>query len=329
MWLVLGVMVAAAPLAALIYLATLNGKFRLKRSLKIEASADLVFATIIDLKSWPEWSPWLMHEPGTRLSYSENYQAEGGYYSWDGERVGAGKVSHVSINPVTSIKQQIEFLRPFKSINTINWGFETSDRHCIVSWEMSGSLPFLFRFMTRKTEAMIGRDYELGLALLNGYMNATAAHPELAFIGREDLEDFSYWAIPCNGNLRQLETARRSGIETLRGTEAGTAGLALMLYHRFDPDASQFQTEIAIPISNNTPQSNYIQREFTGGRYFQMTLHGDHQFLPLAWYALRSHCRIHKIKFDKRRPALEIYHDDPSKVSDSNQIATSLYLPIK
>ena len=60
-----------------------------------------------------------------------------------------------------------------------------------------------------------------------------------------------------------------------------------------------------------------------------MTLRGAHAFLPLAWHALGCHCRMHKIKIDKSRPALEIYHDDPATTDDSNQVTTVIYLPIR
>ena len=42
---------------------------------------------------------------------------------------------------------------------------------------MSGKMPFLFRFMAKRMEPMIGRDFELGLALLGGYLNAAIPHP--------------------------------------------------------------------------------------------------------------------------------------------------------
>lgn len=328
MWVIAAVMVAIL-LAGLIYLVCLDGNFRIKRSLEIEAPLDSVFAAIVDFKSWPAWSPWLMHEPDAEITYSENYPAEGGFYSWNGKAVGAGKLTHLQITPATSIRQQIEFQHPFKSVNQISWAFENRQANCLVTWEMHGRMPFLFRFMAKKMEPMIGRDYELGLALLNGYLNANAPHPACTFAGREDLQDFSYWAIPCNGNRRQLETARRSSTESLRAAAGGSTGLALTLYHRFNPLASHFQTEVAIPINDHTPQSNYTRREFKGGRYFKMTLQGDHRFLPLGWFALSSHCRMHKIKLDRARPALEIYHDDSDEVADSNQISSALYIPIK
>jgi uncharacterized protein YndB with AHSA1/START domain len=104
MWLMLAIVIAI-PLAAVIYLATLDGSFRVKRSLEIEAPAEAVFAAIVDLRSWPEWSPWMMHEPDAALVYSDDFQQEGGHYSWDGKVVGAGKLTHLSFKPHSRVVQ--------------------------------------------------------------------------------------------------------------------------------------------------------------------------------------------------------------------------------
>jgi len=328
MWALLAV-IAVLALAALIYLACLDGGFRVRRSLEIEAPGEQVFAAVVDLKSWPQWSPWLLHEPDAELIYSDNYQAEGGYYSWAGKVVGAGKLTHLEIRPYRSIHQQIEFLKPFKAVNRVDWEFEKQGDKTLVSWEITGKMPFLFRFMARRMEPLIGRDYDLGLALLGGYLNRTMAHPVLTIAGPEELESFGYWAIPCIGNLRQLEASRRGSIETLRSNAAARIGLSLTLYHRFDPFAAQFQAEIAVPVNDNAPPSNYQLRRFAGGHYFKMTLQGDLRFLPLGWYALASHCRMHRIKNDTKRPALEIYQVDPGTSLDGNQTVTTLYLPIR
>jgi len=328
MWILAG-LIGSILLAALIYLAGQKGRLRVDRSLEIDATVEAVFDTVLDLKSWPLWSPWLMHEPDARIDYSDKVNVEGGYFLWDGKVIGAGKVTHLEIRPGRAIHQQIEFQRPFKLVNQVEWEFEKIGTRTLVTWGMHGKMPFLWRFMAKRMESMIARDYELGLALLGGYLNEATAHPQLDFIGDEELEQFHYWAIPCNGNLRQLEAARRSSIETLRSSPASQIGLSLTLYHQFDPLGVQFQAEIAVPIGDNTPLSNYRQRNFDGGHYFKMTLHGDHRFLPLAWHALTSHCRLHKIKTEPTRPALEIYHQDPAEVDDSNQQVTTLFLPIR
>jgi hypothetical protein len=323
------VILAVALLAGLAYLARLDGRFRVERKFELDAPAQFAFEAIADFKSWPEWSPWLLHEPDAEIGFSDDCRQAGGYYSWNGKRLGAGKLTHLELQPHSRIEQQIEFLRPFRATNRIGWSFEKLGEKTLVSWEMSGRMPFLMRFMAAKMEPVIGRDFELGLARLNGYVNADAEHPSIEFGDAEELEDFSYWSIPSNGNLRQLETARPAALEALVRAADGKTGLGLTLYHRFDPLAGEIRAEIAIPVGAATPASNYTQREFQGGRYLQLTLRGHHRFLPLGWYALYTHCRMYRRKIDRSRPALEIYQQPPQQGADSNRIVTALYAPLK
>lgn len=328
MWLALS-LAAALLLAMILYLVSFDGRFHVERSREIAAPAATVFTAVADFRTWPEWSPWLLHEPDAELVYSDHCDREGGYYSWDGERIGAGKLTHVELRSNSAIEQRIEFTRPFKARHRIAWSFENRGDKTLVSWETSGRMPLLTRFMAARIEPMIGRDYELGLALLNGFVNADAEHPRLVFDGRETLEDFSYWSIPCHGNLRQLESSRESGLDSLRRAAGGKTGLGFTLYQRFDPAAARYRAEIAIPVATQTPASNYTRREFRGGAYFRTTLHGSHEFLPLAWHALYSHCRMAGLKPDRSRPALEIYHSTPAEVFDGNRLTTVLYAPLK
>ena len=316
-------------LLGLIYLATLDGKFHVRRKLEMPVTIDKAFNTVVDLQSWPKWNPWLIHEPGAKIEASDNCREEGGYYSWDGEVVGAGELTHVSIVPNKSIRQQIAFIRPFKSVNQVNWYFESKAESTLVEWEMEGSMPFLFRFMAGNTAAMISKDYDLGLALLQGYLCPDSPHPGLSFRGKETLDDFQYWAIPFHGNLRELESNRKTSLDTLESAAGTDAGLGLTLYHSMDWKQARFHTEIAVPVPGSLTECGYPTRQFKGGSYFQTELLGDHTFIPLAWYAAFSHCRMHKIKLDKSRPSLEIYHNRPEPIEDSNQVRTILYLPIK
>ncbi len=328
MWIALS-LAAVLLLAVVVYLVSFDGRFRVERSREIAAPVEAVFNAVADFRTWPEWSPWLLHEPDAELVFSDDCDREGGFYSWNGEHIGTGKLTHIALHANSSIEQQIEFTRPFRARHRVAWSFENRGDRTLASWGMSGRMPFLLRFMAARIEPMIGRDYELGLALLNGFVNADAEHPRLVFHGRETLEDFSYWSIPCHGNLRQLESTRESSLESLRRAADGKTGLGLTLYQRFDPLALQYRAEVAIPVAAQTPASNYTQREFRGGDYFRTTLHGSHEFLPLAWHALYSHCRMRGLKLDRTRPALEIYHSMPAQAADSNRLITVLYAPLK
>ena len=87
MWILAG-LIGSILLAALIYLAGQKGRLRVDRSLEIDATVEAVFDTVLDLKSWPLWSPWLMHEPDARIDYSDKVNVEGGYFLWDGKVIG-------------------------------------------------------------------------------------------------------------------------------------------------------------------------------------------------------------------------------------------------
>ena len=328
MWITL--IIIALLLAGLaIYLLRFDGRFEVERELIVEAPVKTVFETVADFRSWPEWNPWLLHEPDAKIEYSDDCSSAGGFYSWEGQLVGSGRLTHIELEPTRRIDQQIDFRRPFKARNRVSWKFEDQGERTRVSWGISGKLPLPVRFLASRMEAAIKRDYDFGLARLNGHLNPSAPHPAIEFGSIEKLEDFSYWAIPFRGKLRQLEAARQSGIETLLAAAANN-GLGLMLYYRFDPEAALFQAEIAVPISTATPHSNYTRREFRGGTYLKMTMQGDHRFLPLGWHLLYSHCRMTKTKIARDRPALEIYHDDPTdRTIDSNRLTTALYVPVK
>jgi hypothetical protein len=42
-----------------------------------------------------------------------------------------------------------------------------------------------------------------------------------------------------------------------------------------------------------------------------------------------SHLRMYKLKQDSARPSLEVYENDPESVTHSNEIRTTLYIPLR
>ncbi|MEW8586190.1 MAG: hypothetical protein AB2531_10545, partial [Candidatus Thiodiazotropha sp.] len=71
------IVIAIIVAIPLIYLATLDGNYKVRRSLAIAASQKNLFDKIRDFSSWSDWSPWLMHEPETALAFSDPPDQEG------------------------------------------------------------------------------------------------------------------------------------------------------------------------------------------------------------------------------------------------------------
>lgn len=328
--LVILALILAAPL---VYLATLDGTYEVRRSLLMSVDRLTVFNKIRDFRSWAEWSPWLMHEPDTRLEFSETPDQEGGWYRWDGKRVGAGKLTHVRIESPGRIEERIEFLRPFKSVNSVWWEFEQKEGQTEVSWNMKGTMPFLFRFMTPMMSLMIGKDYELGLAMLRGKLDPQAEMPRIQFEGETVLESRQALTIPFKGGKDEMITAMTRGFPELAAhvEQSGgcLTGMPFTAFHKVNPKTMYFECDIAVPVAQDTPDGDFVRKTLGAGKYSKVSVEGSYNFLELAWYSAMNHIRMLKLKMDKSRPSLEVYENDPETVAHTNEIHTSLYIPIR
>ncbi|MCG8489868.1 MAG: GyrI-like domain-containing protein [Chromatiales bacterium] len=325
------VVILAVPL---IYLSTLKGEFEVSRSLAIGVDRQRVFEKIKDFKSWPEWSPWLMHEPETRLEYSASPDQQDGWYSWDGETVGAGRLTHLKFSDSSKIEQKIEFLRPFKSVSKVWWELEQLDEHnTLVRWNMSGSMPFLFRFMTKKITEYVGKDYATGLAMLRGVLEPGAEYPSFSFDGIVEKPAQNALTIPFEGDLETMKTAMAEGFPKLGEFAAGnqdlTSGPPFTCYHEVDLEVMKFKCDMALPVNREVAETGFELKHFPAGRFYKMTMKGSYEFLELAWYQVYSHLQMQKIKPQKKAACFEVYENDPNEVSHTNEITTSIYVPVK
>ena len=274
-----------------------------------------------------------MHEPGTRLEFSESPEQEGGWYTWDGKRVGAGKLTHTRIRPSERIEERIEFLRPFKTVNSVSWEFAEQDGQTRVSWSIEGRMPFFFRFMTPMMTMMLARDYDLGLALLRGRLDPDAERPGIIFDGELERESCTALTIPFKGGKDEMVKAMTDGFPELTAhvEQSGgiLAGRPFAAYHRVNPKKMYFECDIAVPVNEATPGGGFVRKTLGAGKYFQTTLSGSYDFLELAWYSAMSQVRMLKLKMDRSRPSLEIYENDPEAVTHTNEIRTTLYIPVR
>lgn len=314
------------------YLASLNANYSIRRSQLINADLESVFDKVRDFKSWPEWSPWLIHEPGAQLNFSENHDQENGFYTWKGKRVGIGKLTHIKLERPSQIKQRLEFIKPFKSVCDVGFEFTNKSGQTEVTWFMNGKMPFFLRFMTKNTEDMISKDYELGLAMLNGLLDSKAEYPVIQFEEKIRLDPIRSLCEGFSGDQQSMEeTMKKSFPQLVSYVEryGEIAGAPFTAYHKVDLNTLNFVCDMAIPISEDMNAGGYQIKMLGGGRYYKVSLKGSYKFLGLAWYSAVAHIHMLKLKYDKNRTSLEAYQNDPEQVKSSNDILTILYIPIK
>lgn len=168
--------IAVVVVLFIVIVATRPSDFRVTRTGRINAPADVVFANVNTLRNWEAWSPWAKMDPNAKSTYSGPEAGPGSSMTWSGNnKVGEGRMTIMDIKPNEVIHIQLEFLRPMKATNLTEFLFKADGSQTTVTWSMSGKNNFVGKafHMIVNCDKMIGRDFEKGLANLNAASQAT------------------------------------------------------------------------------------------------------------------------------------------------------------
>jgi hypothetical protein len=153
----------------LIFVATRPADFRVTRSISIAAPAGAVFTQVNDLHNWDAWSPWAKLDPAAKRTFEGAAAGEGAVFKWSGnKKIGEGSMTILESRPVDLVRIRLEFLKPYKATNLVEFTFRPDSNHTAVNWSMSGKKNFFFKAFCLfvNMDKMIGGDFERGLASL-------------------------------------------------------------------------------------------------------------------------------------------------------------------
>jgi uncharacterized protein YndB with AHSA1/START domain len=153
----------------LLYATTRPDNFQVQRSAAIKAPPEKVFQLINDFKRWDAWSPWEKKDPAMKRTFSATTSGKGASYGWEGNReVGKGRMEITESTPSSAVALKLEFLEPFESQAAVRFALEPKGEITQVTWTMNGPMPYISKVFTIfcDMDAMIGKDYEAGLANL-------------------------------------------------------------------------------------------------------------------------------------------------------------------
>ncbi len=319
------------------FVAFQPGEINVRRSRVMRCSPEAAFELVRDLRRWPDWSPWLLHEPDAVLSYSDAPDSVEGWYEWDGKVIGAGRITQVSLHPPERIEQRLAFKRPFKSTAAVSWEFAATEQDGApateIFWTMRGRMPFLLRFLGPMMTQAVGKDYELGLVRLRALLDPDAPKLSIRFEGDTELPAQIALTIPFAGTLKDMVAAMKAGFTRLAGfvAERGIEPAAppFTAYYMADPKGDRFRCDIAMPVPPDTEPGELTRKHIAGGAFVAAEVQGSYDFLELAWHSAMGHLRMAKRQWDRSRPSLEVYVKDPEQVASDDELLTRIYLPVK
>ena len=166
---IIALIIALLVAGVLIFAATKPDVFRVERKALIQAPPEKVFALINDFKQWGPWSPWEKKDPAMKRSFGANSAGTGATYAWEGNKeVGQGSMEIVESVTPSRIRLKLDFIQPFEAHNVVTFALAPRGKGSEVSWAMEGPTPYFAKIIHVfiNMDAMVGRDFEAGLANL-------------------------------------------------------------------------------------------------------------------------------------------------------------------
>lgn len=320
-----------------IYLATLDGHYKVERTKTIKAPIELVYQKVNDFTTWESWSPWLYKDPNTKLNFGEITKGVGASYSWESDHkdVGTGSMETLEAQDNAALNQKITFTKPWEQESNIYWVFKSVEGGTEVTWGMQGEMPFMARYMAAKMDDFVGPDYENGLQKLDSVIEkdmqqfSIDIHGETTHGGGYYLYNTTACKIDELANkMAQMMPEVGAYVEANNITMAGPA---FALYHKYDEANNAVIFSCAVPVTDRviTDKASGIQtgllRPF---KAIKTTLKGDYKNLYEAWTKTDSYITANGLAKNESIPSLEIYANDPMEYPNPADWITEIYIPI-
>lgn len=161
------------------FVALQPAAYSVARSRVIPAPRPVVFALLADLSRFDEWSPWAELDHDMDKTITGDPGQVGTMYRWKGKQSGEGSLEITAVEANRRIEQKLVFIAPVAGEAATTYALSDAEGGTKVTWTMAGEQDFLGKIMglVFDFEAMIGADYEKGLAKLEQVAQADAADP--------------------------------------------------------------------------------------------------------------------------------------------------------
>tara|TARA_R110002096_G_scaffold105923_8_gene233092 strand:- start:7122 stop:8048 length:927 start_codon:yes stop_codon:yes gene_type:complete len=305
-------------------------KFHVEKSIVMDSPREVVFDHVRDFQSWPEWSPWIITDPGCKVTYAE----DGAAYSWDGPVCGAGEMKVVKDQSPEWIVSRLTFLKPWKSFADVRFDLATEDGGTRLTWSMDSELPMFMFWMKSMMVALIGMDYERGLAMLKARLETGVVPSKLEFPGSAPFEGVEFVGVRTRCAIPEIGSHMMADFGKIQDwvctNEVTPAGKMLSVYHKWQPAKQIVEYTSAVPVESVPAElpEGFISGEIPSCMTFPIQHTGSYQYLGNAWSAGVMRSRNRLIKQSRSIHPFEIYETAPGDVPE-NETVTTVHFPLR
>lgn len=306
--------------------------FNVSRSIVIDCLAVEAFQQVKDFSTWTEWSPWLPADPDAVVTISDDPASADSHYHWEGDLVGEGHMANLELNEGQSIRQSLEFIKPWKSKSSVTWEFAKVDGGTKVTWNMLGSLPWFMFWMKGMMKGFISMDYDRGLMKLKDLIEVGSVPSTTEVRGVEKVGRLRMFGVRNICRLDELGPQMTQSFTTAEAAFSG-AGLShdgdmISVYTKLNIGKGTFDyiSGYVVDVSADCPDG-LVEWTTPDTNAYVVSHKGPYRHLGNAWGIANQHVRYKKLKMRKSGD-FEIYRTNPDQV-DEAEVVTDIYLPLK
>ncbi|MGB1043327.1 MAG: SRPBCC family protein [Tenacibaculum sp.] len=323
---------------ALIYTATYDGKYDVKRSKTIKAPIAHVFNTVNDLRTWEKWGPWHDEDSTIVVTYGDKTVGVGASDSWT-SKDGPGKMETVAVVKNKSIAQKISFMD--NEPGDIYWDFEKAPEGTKVTWGMKADdSPFMFKMVAALSggwDNMLGPMEEKGLDNLERVISETIPKTPkftLGDIQTKDLSEKTFIGYPHKIKIDHVEMTRlflqdmpKAGMYAVKkGLKKGDFTPAAV-YTKYDEATEQTEFYIGLLLNKKiTPDTGMETIKLPATKSVMISKFGNYGDGDYNAH-MKIDAYLKENNLTQKWPMWELYVNDPTKVKPT-EIQTDIYYPI-
>ncbi len=169
----IGLILIAVVFALLVFPSVLPREAKVERRVNIKSTAAAVYAVLADFHQFRSWDPWSPMEPESTSKVEG--QGLGAIYSWEGEKVGRGKMVIKDLKDNERVDVLLTFEEPFPSQAHTSWIVSAlPNGETEVVWYFEQELSYFQRYFGLVMDRMLGADFEAGLTRLKGRLEGAS-----------------------------------------------------------------------------------------------------------------------------------------------------------
>lgn len=308
-----------------------------EQSKEINASPEVAFSLVNDLKQWEKWSPWHRLDPNMQLKYSDVSTGKNAFYTWDGNSdVGKGKTTIIGSYPADSLQTELNF--DGFGISHSNYYFKKTDNGVKVRWTFRSDAGYnpIKRWMGLMMPSMIEKDYAKGLQNLDSVARKVKVEASQGNSYKVQImpvkERMVVTVVDSLGEGFQNKDITAKFAEHLPSAFAyisqnGAAQTApvFTIFHAYEP-GKRVVFETGIPVDKEVNSTNkFVYKVLPGGSAVVVDHYGAYEKTEAAHYFIDEYFKTNKI--EPVGPPWEEYVSDPQKTAPE-KVLTKVYYPL-